>query len=171
MKNLVWIFLAAATLYFIHNNNNFVVPQQLSGHRTGNGISKHEFSSLFDQQRAFSDLAKNNYYTVIEVYLDSCAVCKRLEKGYDQFLDKRRDVIIRKVHFPETGINIPVTSPEMMEGIQSRIDSYQVCGTPHIEIYAPDRTLITADNCSENQGTDFLRHWISAETGIPQRTL
>ena len=171
MKQLVWIFLAAAMLYYLHGKNDYAVPQQLSSHRTGSGISKHEFVSLFDQHLSFSDLAKNNYYTVIEVYLDSCVVCKRLEKGYDQFLDKRRDVIIKKVHFPENGISIPVSSREMMGKIQAQIDSYKVCGTPHIEIYAPDRTLVSADNCAGKQGTDFLRHWISAETGFPRHTL
>lgn len=171
MKFLVWIILAAAILFYIHGNNNFAVPQQSPVQRPGKGISQLEFMEIFNAQKSFSDLATGNYYTVVEVYLDSCAICKRLEKGYDQFLDKRRDVLIKKVHFPESGIDIRVTAEDMMDDIQSRIESYGVCSTPHIEIYAPDGTMVSADNCSKKQGSDFLRHWISIETGIPRYTL
>ena len=58
-----------------------------------------------------------------------------------------------------------------MNDLQSRIESYRVCGTPHIEIYAPDGTLVSADNYSKKQGGDFLRRWISTETGIPRHIL
>ena len=171
MKSLVWIILAAGILYYLHGNNNFAVPQQSPVQRAGTGISQYEFMDIFNARKSFSDLASGNYYTVVEVYLDTCAICKRLEKGYTRFLDRRRDVLIKKVHFPETGFNITITSEKMKNDIQTRIESYSVCGTPHIEIYAPDGALVSADNCSKKQGSDFLRRWISTETGIPRHQL
>lgn len=171
MKFLAWIILAAGILYYMHGSNDFAVPQQSSAQRSGKGISHLEFMEIFNAQKSFSDLTSENYYTVVEVYLDTCAICKRLEKGYDQFLDRRRDVLIKKVHFPESGISFLFTSEDMMEDVQSRIESYRVCGTPHIEIFGPDGTLVSADDCTQKQGSDFLRYWISKETGIPRQVL
>lgn len=41
----------------------------------------------------------------------------------------------------------------------------KVCGTPHVEIYGPDKQLIASDMCSENRkaGLAFLRNWIKKE--------
>lgn len=174
MKKLTWVIIgAAAILYYFygHWDNDFVVPQQALSERNGSGISRVEFMSLFNDKKAFSQLTNENYYTVVEVYLDTCPICKRLETGYDSFLKKRKDVLIKKVHFPESGINFTISSQQEADDLQARIKSYSVCGTPHVEIYGPDKNLISADNCGSKQGTNFLRHWISAETGIPRYLL
>lgn len=173
MKKLIWIIIGAAVLYYFYGglDDDFVVPQQTLSERNNNGISKVEFMSLFKDKKPFSQLSSDNYYTVIEVYLDSCSICKRLETGYDSFLKKRKDVLIKKVHFPEAGVNFTVSSQQEADDIQARMESYQVCGTPHVEIYGPDKNLISADNCGSKQGTNFLRHWMSAETGIPRQLL
>ena len=173
MKNLIWIIVGAAIVYYLYGgaNPDFAVPQQTPSVRQNNGISQVEFMNLFHEKKSFSHLAKENYYTVVEVYLNSCSICKRLESGYNPFLDKRKDVLIKKIHFPESGINFTISSQQEAEDIQSRIESYKVCGTPHVEIYGPDKNLISADDCGSKRGTDFLRSWISTETGIPRRLL
>lgn len=168
MKKLAWFIIGGALFYYIYSghSSNFVVPQQTQSRHSGQSISQIEFMNLFDQRRSLSSLAQDNFYTVVEIYLDSCSICKQLEKGFDPFLKTRQDVLIKRVHFPESGINFSISSQQEADEIQSRIESYQVCGTPHIEIYGPDRQLISADDCNTKQGTKFLRRWISAETGI-----
>ena len=147
------------------------MPQHTQVQRSGQAINRVDFMVLFDQKQPFSSLAADYYYTVVEVYLDSCAICKRLEKGFNPFLEQRQDVLIKRVHFPESGMNFSINSQQEADELQSRIESYQVCGTPHVEIYGPDQQLVSADNCGSKQGTDFLRQWISAETGISRRSL
>jgi len=173
MKNLIWLILGAALIYYFYDGgiSNFVVPQHASSQRSGTGIKQVEFMSLFDQKKSFSSLASNKHYTVVEVYLNTCSICKRLEQGFGPFVKNRQDVIIQRVHFPESGMNFTINSQQEAEEIQSRIESYQVCGTPHVEIYGPGGTLVTADNCGSKEGTKFLRHWISAETSISRMSL
>jgi hypothetical protein len=173
MKNLIWFFIGGALLYYFYSggDRNFVVPQHTELQRSGNAIHQVEFMALFDRKQPFSALAADNYYTVVEVYLDSCTICKRLEKGFDPFLRNRQDVMIKRVHFPESGMNFSVSSQQEADALQSRIESYRVCGTPHVEIYGPDQQLVSADNCGSKQGTNFLRQWISAETDISMHSL
>ena len=173
MKNLIWFIVGAGLFYYLYDGSysHFVVPQQIQIQRPGQAINQIEFMTLFNQQRPFSGLADDNYYTVVEVYLDSCAVCKRLEKGFEPFLRKRKDVLIKRIHFPESGMNFSINSQQEADELQSRIESYRVCGTPHVEIYGPDQQLISADDCGAQQGTKYLRQWISAETGISRHSL
>ena len=40
------------------------------------------------------------------------------------------------------------------------------CGTPHIEIYGPNKELIATDKCGEKnlkEGLNYLRSWIKSE--------
>lgn len=173
MKNLIWFVIGAFVLYYFYDGgfSNFVVPQHAQSRSSGNGIEQVKFMTLFDQKKSFSSLANDKHYTVLEVYLNTCSICKRLEKGFEPFVKNRQDVIIQRVHFPESGMNFTITSQQEAEEIQNRIESYQVCGTPHVEIYGPGGTLISADRCGSKEGTKFLRHWISAETGISGMSL
>ena len=151
MKLFIWIMAAIAGYFclFGRTDNDIVIPRKTTSERSGTGIKTHEFMALFEAKQPFSGLASGDYYTIVEVYLDSCTVCKRLEKGYAPFLDKRKDVLIHKVHFPESGINLSFnggSEEEMrkqMEETQQLIDSYKVCGTPHIEIYGPGQNLLS----------------------------
>ncbi len=149
---------------------NYERPLVLEKTREGNGIKKVEFMPMFESNKPFSSLAKENYYTVIEGYLDSCSICKRLEAEFPDFLKQRGDVVIRRVHFPEGGINLSFTGEDQAaikkqaEEFSTRIKSYDFCGTPHIEIYDANQQLIVADTCKTKPATDFLRKWMSAES-------
>lgn len=113
----------------------------LDKERRGKGIKQYDFMPLFDAQRPFSSLAKDGYYTVVEGYIDTCSICKRLEAGFPSFLKARKDVLIRRVHFPEDGMNFSFTGTTQAEvdaqaeDYNQRIKSYDFCGTPHVEIY------------------------------------
>ena len=145
-------------------------PAVLEKARKGNGIKQYEFMPLFDANKPFSSLAKENYYTVVEGYIDSCSICKRMEAEFPSFLNQRKDVLIRRVHFPEGGINLSFSGEDQAaiekqaEEFNSRIKSYDFCGTPHIEIYDANKQLVVADSCTRKPGTDFLRKWMSAES-------
>lgn len=191
MKSLIFIIIViiASAIYYQGDDllAGFVKPVAVAGQRTGSGIKKYEFTELFDQNKTFSKLAKKDYYTVIEGYIDTCTICKRLESDFPKFLKQRKDVMIRKVHFPEGGVSQSFsgsTQEEMMQQVadyHERLGRYNfnhivktdteyrlsVCGTPHVEIYGPDKKLIATDKCGEKNlktGLNYLRNWIKSES-------
>ncbi len=170
-----------ASLLFDRAKGDTEPPAVLQGvSRTSdrNAIKTVEFMSLFDRKKSFSSLAKEGYYTVVEVYLDTCAVCKRLESGFKPLVDKRRDTYIRRVHFPETGIQFSFSGTSQQE-VQAEADemnalmqSYDFCGTPHVVIFGPDKQIIQTDGCDGKRlGTRKLQGWITAETGLLKGSL
>lgn len=76
MKNLIFIIIAiiVGVVFFQSNDQSsgsgtltaLFIPDAAAGQRTGSGIKKYEFTELFDQDKPFSKLAKEDYYTVIE---------------------------------------------------------------------------------------------------------
>ena len=171
-SKLLLIVIAVAVLAAINDRDlfsSFETPVALAVERKGRAINKHEFQPLFDEGKPFSPLAKGDHYTVVEGYLDSCAICKRLEAGFDDFVSKRKDVSIQRVHFPESGIQMAFTGSsqaeiqQLQQDYERRIKSYKFCGTPHVEVYDADRHLIAADNCTSREGTRFLEQWMVAE--------
>jgi len=174
------------TNLFEETEVSFVAPAVTTMQRTDSGIKKYEFTELFNKGKPLSVLAEKNYYTVVEFYLDSCSICKRLESDFPAFLEHRQDVVIRKVRFPETGMSYSFPGPSQAEVTQQiaghfrRLALYNMnhvvktdseyllstCGTPHIEIYGPDKQLMVTDRCGEKNykgGLAFLRKWIKAE--------
>ncbi len=149
---------------------NYQRPLVLDKARNGNGIKQYDFIRLFDSKKPFSSLAKQNYYTVVEGYLDSCPICKRMEADFPAFLTARKDVLIRRVHFPEGGMNLSFTGNTQVEverqaqDYNERMASYDFCGTPHIEIYDANKQLIVADTCKQRLGTHYLRKWMADES-------
>ncbi len=137
--------------------------------RKGKGVKEYEFMPLFDANKPFSSLAKENYYTVVEGYTNTCSICKRMEARFPAFLKARKDVLIRRVHFPEGGMKFSFNGgsraevEKQAEELNQRIKSYDFCGTPHIQIYDANKQLIVSDTCRKRAGTDFLRKWMSAE--------
>ena len=144
-----------------------VAPVQLSER-----IRLSEFTDLFYASRSLDSLALKGGYTVVEVYLDSCGVCKRLEDNFEPFLQKRDDVVIQRVRFPEYGFTPRVKGLNSLDAAQkraeltARIESYNMCGTPHIEVYGPDKSLVAKDDCSNKVGLRYLRNWISDEIDV-----
>lgn len=145
--------------------------------RAGPGVTTVQFTDLFAARRSFGDLALPGHYTVVEVYLDSCAICRRLETSFPAFLKARRDVVVRKVHFPEGGMQFDLqgTTREEIERsgaeMNARIKAYQVCGTPHIEVYDPQGQVLARDECGKKRGLAYLRGWIGSELGRPASSI
>ena len=190
MKNTKIILFAiiaiAASYFFIGQGPAFVIPEAAAGSRSKSGINTYEFTELFERNKVFSKLAKAEYYTVVEGYIDTCSICKRLEAEFPSFLEKRKDVLIRKVHFPESAVSQQFSGNSQqevnrkMEAYYNRLGKYNMndvvktangyqlatCGTPHIEIYGPDKELIATDKCgdsNEKAGLNYLRNWLQAE--------
>jgi hypothetical protein len=145
--------------------------------RTSKGLSTVQFIDLMDSDRSLDDLTKLGYYTIVEVYLDSCKICKRLESRYPTFLRARRDVLVRKVHFPEGGMQLNIQGLSQHEAeraaaaFNAQVDSHQICGTPHIEIYDPKGQLLARDVCGQKRGLAYLRDWIGSELGRPASSI
>lgn len=135
-------------------------------------IKTVEFTELFESRRPLKELVSPGHYTIVEVYLESCGICKRLESNFPAFRNARNDVQITRVHFPENGIHprIKATSQAEMQRkvaeLNAHIQSYQICGTPHIEVYDPAGNVLAKDDCGTKTGLRYLRNWISDEIGV-----
>lgn len=131
-----------------------------------------EFDGMFESELRLEAMARPGNYTVVEVYLESCSICRQLESTYPAFLQARKDVVIRKVHFPERGMNMQIqgSTREEVEAeakrLQGLMNAFAICGTPHIEVYAPDGAILAADRCGDKAGLKYLSDWIRDETGL-----
>ena len=186
MKNLLIIIvvfvIGVLLLDITGSGTGFTIPPAAAGSREGNikKIKKYEYLDLFEKAKPTSKLAVKDHYTVIEGYIDTCSICKKLESKFTPFLNKRKDVVIRKIHFPESGTSVSFSSPEEQIEYFERMSIYNfnhvvltkdsasvgTCGTPHIEIYGPDKQLIATDKCGEKNlktGLAFINNWIKAE--------
>ena len=186
MKNIFFIIVAfvigAFLLDIIGSGAGFTNPPTAAGSREGNikKIKKYEYLDLFEKAKPTSKLAVKDHYTVIEGYIDTCSICKKLESKFTPFLSKRKDVVIRKIHFPESGARFSFNSLEEQIEHLERMSiynfnhvvinedsaSFRNCGTPHIEIYGPDKKLIATDICGEKNlktGLAFINNWIKSE--------
>lgn len=143
--------------------------------RQAGRVEQREFTELFNAGTPFSALAEDGHYTVVEVYLDECAYCRELEAALDPFREKRQDVALVRVHHPgRMSMNVHGSSREEVQRqadlLNTKMKSYSLCGSPHVEVYGPDRKLLAADGCAEHTGTAMLWNWIGTETGIARRS-
>jgi hypothetical protein len=132
----------------------------LANARSGKAIRMLEFKPLFENDRALATLARDGVYTVVEVYINTCGTCKALERDLAGFVESRDDVIIQRVHYPESGLRYDLRDAD---AFKRRIESYGMCGTPHIEIYRPNLTPLALDECGDKAAYDYLREWIAAQ--------
>ena len=156
---LLGFVVATLTAWDFVPQDHFDAPPALAT-RHGSAIRPHEFAPLFMDAKPLANLARDGVYTVVEVYINTCSTCKQLEAELPAFVAHRQDVVVRRVHFPEDGLSF---SSDDSKAIAARIDSYHICGTPHVEIYGPDREPLHRDNCGAKDGLNYLRAWIAAE--------
>ena len=141
--------------------------------RAGKAVKQKEFQTLLDSGKSLASLSTSDHYTIVEVYLDTCAICRQLETGFAGFTASRPDVTIQRVHFPDSGITFSPTGSSQQEveqqahAFQNLMESFQICGTPHVEIYGPQKQVVAQDVCGDKSGTHYLRQWIAAETRVP----
>lgn len=190
MRTLLALAVMVALVYGWrqHASPAFEHPPPLAVERAGSGMKKFEFEHLFDADTRFEDLAKPGYYTVVEGYIDTCSVCRALERDLPALLEARSDVLVRRVHFSERGGRQfkARTQAELQAEIAAyaaqlkRYRSFNVvaagdelsigtCGTPHVEVYGPDGSLIVSDTCEDGvdkDGLNYLRQWIAAEAAL-----
>jgi hypothetical protein len=185
MKNLLIIIAIVSGAFLLKTTGsgaNFTTPLAAAGNREGNikGIKTYEFVDLFEKGKPTSKLAVKDHYTIVEGYINTCSICKRLEAKLPPLLDKRKDVVIRKIHFSESGSSFSFKSAEEQRDFFERMSIYNFnhvvitddsaslgnCGTPHVEIYGPDKKLIASDICGEKntkEGFAFINNWLKAE--------
>ena len=70
--------------------------------RSAAASSSQDFAALFYADQPLASLAEAGACTVVEVYINTCATCKRIERQLPTLLAQRGDVVVRRVHFPET---------------------------------------------------------------------
>jgi len=160
-KTLLLFALAAGFAWQLcpDRHTPFAMPSAAS-ERSGKPIEPQDFMPLFQAEAPLASLAGEGVYTVVEVYINTCSVCKQIERELPSFLEARNDVVVKRVHYPESGISWPVSEAITME---RRMHSYNICGTPHIEIYGPDGQPLAQDDCGNKDALNFLRAWMAAE--------
>lgn len=138
-------------------------------------IMRREFTEMFESDTALDTLAIEGRFTIVEVYLDDCAYCRELEAALGPLGEKRPDIVVARIHHSgRTHMDVTgATKEEVMkkvERLNARMNSYGLCGTPHVEVYGPDRQPLGKDRCGDRAGTAFLWSWIATETGIKRRS-
>lgn len=160
-KTIFGVALAAALIWHFNARRDtaFSMPVP-AAERSGKAIVTHDFAPLFDAGAPLSSLAGEGVYTVVEVYINTCSICKQVERELPPFLAARNDVVVKRVHFPENGMSWPVSEALTME---KRMNGYNICGTPHVEIYGPDGKAVAQDDCGHKDALHFLREWMASE--------
>ncbi len=177
IATIIVIALAAAVAFHYlhkpHHKSYGTIPVANTNTST-HSPRKAEFETLFADGTPLSSFARPGEYTVVEVYLDVCGYCREFEAGFDKFNDQRPDVGYVRIHHPGR-MNIRFSGSSRAE-VQSQVEAYNAkmqgygfCGTPHVEVYGPDRTLIAKDTCGSRAGTVYMWNWITEETGIKPR--
>jgi hypothetical protein len=175
----IFAVAAAIAFYYFHKPRHRVVYDAMpvaNSSSSPNSPRKAEFETLFASDTPLSSFARHGEYTVVEVYLDVCAYCREFEAGFAPFNAQRADVSFVRIHHPGhmnvhfKGHNA-ADMQRQAEDYKARMQSYGFCGTPHVEVYGPDRSLIAKDTCGSRAGTVFMWDWITNETGIkPKRS-
>lgn len=178
VKLLVLIAVAAMALAAFQkwHNHARLSPSPglaMAANRAG-PVQLREFSELFDNNISLASLARAGQYTVVEVYLDQCTYCRELEAALIPFREKRSDVgLVRVHHSGRFQLDISGMSQQdaqrKVDQVNARMKSYHLCGTPHVEVYGPDRQPLGRDRCADRDGTVLLWNWIGKETGIAPR--
>jgi hypothetical protein len=96
-----------------------------------------------------------------------------LASNFDQFPDSRRDVVIRRIHFPKRGMSLSGEDDFRRLGeyrsnnVNLQKGTLISCDTPHVEIYAPDQKILSTDACrddNDKSGLAFLNICIAADS-------
>lgn len=128
------------------------VPPQLDNVHKVKQINQYELADqILNEDETLSKLAWKNQYTVVEVWVDGDEKCRQIEKQFKPFLNKRKDVVIQRVHHR-------LNSLPHNYAVITNLDY-----VPHIEIYGPDKKLIKADGKNKRDGTRFLMAWMKYE--------
>jgi hypothetical protein len=175
---IVIAVVAAVAFHYFHKPRHKAVGTlpAANANTSAHSPRKAEFETLFADGTSLASFARPGEYTVVEVYLDVCAYCREFEAGFDPFNDRRPDVSFVRVHHPgRMNVQIHGTSREdvqrQADAYSAKMQSYGFCGTPHVEVYGPDRSLLAKDTCGSRAGTVYMWDWITQETGIkPKRS-
>ena len=100
-----------------------------------------------------SRLAVPGKITVVDFYVDWCPTCKKLKNHYQQLIEVRPDVAIRRIKMKE---NWDQEWAKQQYGLDIR-------GTPHVVIFVQDGSILAADNDLQRQGYELLYQWMRSE--------
>ena len=117
--------------------------------QSGMQVTRSAGGSGFD----ITTLAVPGKITVVDFYVDWCSTCKKLKRHYQQLIEVRPDVAIRRVKMKE---NWDQKWAKREFGLDIR-------GTPHVIIFAQDGSILAADGDSQRQGYELLYQWMRSE--------
>ena len=168
MKNLVLIIgIVLAANYFLSGSKpDFSILPELPAVAAGNRIEIFEIGKLYDNQTTLKNLAQPGAYTVVEIYSDHCRKCKKIESKFPDFVDRREDVVIKRVRTFSGSISFSSKEEQnVWLNRQKAITSfYHLRGTPHIEIYDSNGNAIAKDKGGNKSGLKFLEQWLEIDS-------
>jgi hypothetical protein len=174
----IFALAAAVAFYYFHKPRHKAIGTLpvANANTEASAPRMREFAALFEGGTRLSNFARPGEYTVVEVYLDTCVYCREFEAAFGPFNERRGDVNLVRVHH-SGHMNVQVHGASLEE-VHQQVDAfnkkmadYGLCGTPHVEVFGPDRNLLARDTCGSRAGTVFMWDWITQETGIkPKRS-
>ncbi|MCW8932723.1 MAG: thioredoxin family protein [Gammaproteobacteria bacterium] len=98
----------------------------------------------------YKDLIVPGYITIIDFSADWCPVCKRLDEFEDRLVDKREDVIVRKLDVSKT------------EDFRLALKKYNLDfrGVPYSLVFGKDGELIASDTKRQQDGQRYIHSLI-----------
>lgn len=163
IKKVLAIVAVVIGAYFYHSQSNVEITNlptlaSYSGERT----QSFEVDDLFDSRIRLNQLAEEGFYTIVEVYSDECATCRKIESKFPALLKAREDIIIRRVRLFSGAISFStVEESQKWRAKQNAMqDFYGYYGTPHIEIYDEKGEVIVKDEGRRKPGLQMLKQWL-----------
>ena len=131
-------------------------------------IMHYDWKEFEEANSGLEALAESNTITIVDFYSETCGTCKKLTYDYKDLLDVRNDVYIKRIILPEPE-NGSVAEAEATRYMQDsnemkeKLGKLNVCGTPHITIFKPDRSVLIQDICQNRRAMKYLIDWIDRE--------
>jgi len=167
MRNLLVVvaFFGIALIILNMNRGDYSILPLLSA-TSADQEQFFEIEELYDQRTRFSDMPEPGAYTIIEVYSDDCGRCKVLEAGFPGLLQKRDDIVIKRVKTFSGQVRFDTqrAADKWLNLQDSMMGFYQVEGTPHIEVYDSNGVSLAKDKMGKKTGTSLLTEILKANS-------
>lgn len=161
-KTLAIVALAIWAYFYYFQDNIEITNLPTLASFSGERIESFEVDDLFDSRKGFHQLAEKGVYTIVEVYSDDCATCRKIESKFPALLSAREDIIIRRVRLFSGAISFSTLAEQQTwQAKQNAMqDFYGYYGTPHIEIYDENGDTLVKDEGRKKPGLQVLKQWL-----------
>lgn len=170
MKKLIFfsIFTLSVTAYFGLQQKQLVYDvlgiQTLPAPAVeiSNPTQKLTLKQLERRRKSIEDLPVEGSHTILFVTAKNCAECDELETDINSILNFRKDVAVKKITLVKSTDANP--SMEEIKFQKELLDRFNVTSIPLIKVYDAQRNEVASDKITSEEGEDFIKFWVEAET-------